>query len=58
MLQLHYNLPRMMQFVHYLRNVYNQSTAICQQMICIDIEVEYFCDNIIYHYLTSVCIFL
>ena len=47
----------MMQYVHCLRNVHNQSTAICRQIICVDIEVEYFCDNIIYHYPTSVCIF-
>ena len=32
----------------------NQSTAICRQKICINIEVKYFCDNIIYHYPTSV----
>ena len=37
----------MMQYVHCLRNVHNQSTAICRQIICVDIEVEYFCDNIL-----------
>ena len=58
MLQLNCNLLKMMQYVHCLRNVHNQSTAICRQIICVDIEVEYFCDNIIYHYPTSVCIFL
>ena len=47
-----------MQYVYCLRNVLNQSTAIGRQIICVDIEVEYFCDNIIYHYLTSICIFL
>ena len=48
----------MMQYVHYLRNINNQSTAICRQILPVDIEVEYFCDDIIYHYPTSVCIFL
>ena len=47
MLQLNCNLLTMMQYVHCLRNVHNQSTAICRQIICVDIEVEYFCDNII-----------
>ena len=47
MLQLNCNLLTMMQYVHSLRNVHNQSTAICRQIICVDIEVEYFCDNII-----------
>ena len=48
----------MMQYVHCLRNINNQSSAICRQIIRIDIEVEYFCDNVIYHYPTSVRIFL
>ena len=39
----------MMQYVHCLRNVHNQSTAICQRIICVDIEVEHFCENIIYY---------
>ena len=47
-----------MHYAHCLCNVHNQSTAICRQMLCVDIEVEYFCDNIIYHYPISVCIFL
>ena len=47
-----------MHYVHCLCNVHNQSTALCLQILCVDIEVEYFCDNIIYHYSTSVCIFL
>ena len=37
----------MMQYVHCLRNVHNQSTAICRQIICVDIEVEYFYDKVI-----------
>ena len=47
----------MMQFVRCLRNINNQNTAICRQVIRVDIEVEYFCDNIIYHHSTLVCIF-
>ena len=47
MLQLNCNLLTMMQYVHCLRNVHNQSTAICRQILRVDIEVEYFCDNII-----------
>ena len=43
----------MMEYVHFLRNINNQSTAICRQIIRVDIEVEYLCDNIIYH-----CMFL
>ena len=39
----------MMQYVHCLRNVHNQSDAICGQILCVDIEGGYFCDNIIYH---------
>ena len=35
--------------LHILRNAHNQSTAICRQNIRVDIEVEYFCDIIIYH---------
>ena len=58
MLQLNCNVLTMMQYEHCLRNAPNQSTAICRQIICVDIEVEYFCDNIIYHYPTSICIFL
>ena len=38
----------MMQCVHCLRNVHNQATALCRQIICVGIEVEYFCDNTIY----------
>ena len=41
---------QMMQYVHCLLNINNQSTAICWQIIRVDIEVEYFCGNIIYHY--------
>ena len=58
MLQLNCNVLTIMQYVHCLRNVLNQSTAICRQIVCVDIEVEYFRDNIIYHYPTSVRIFL
>ena len=47
MLQLNCNVLTMMQYVHCLRNVHNQSTAICRQLICADIEVEYFCDGIL-----------
>ena len=36
----------MMQYVHCLRNKNNQSTAICRQVLPVDIEVEYFSDNI------------
>ena len=49
---------KMMQYVHCLRNINYQSTAICRQILPVDIEVEYFCDNIIYHHPTSVRIFL
>ena len=48
------NVLTMMQCVHCLRNKHNKSIAICRQIIRVNIEVEYFCDNIIYHYLTSV----
>ena len=48
----------MIQYVHCLRNINNQSTAICRQIIRVDIEAKYFCDYIIYHHPTSVCIFL
>ena len=58
MLQLNCNVLTMIQYVHCLRNVHNQSTAIYRQIIRVDNEVEYFCDNIIYHYPISVCIFL
>ena len=44
----------MMQYVHCLRIINNQSTAICRQIIRLDIEVEYFYDNIIFHHPTSV----
>ena len=37
----------MMQYVHCLHNVHNQSTAICRQIIYANIQVEYFCDNIL-----------
>ena len=52
------NALTMMQYVHCLRIINNQSTAICRQIIRLDIEVEYFYDNIIFHHPTSVCIFL
>ena len=48
----------MMQYVHCLHNLRNQSTAICQQIIRVNIEVEYFSDNIIYHYQPSVYFFV
>ena len=38
----------MMQYLHCFRNINNQSTAICRQILPEDIEVEYFCDNIYY----------
>ena len=45
-----------------IRTLFAQCTqpmySICQQIICVEIEVEYFCDNIIYHNPTSMCIFL
>ena len=44
--------------IHCLLTKHNQSTAICGQIIREDIEVEYFCDNIIYYYPTSVNVFL
>ena len=52
------NVLTMMQYVHCLRSINNQSSAICKQILPVDIEVEYFCNNIIYHHSTSVCIFL
>ena len=52
------NVLTMMQHVHCLPNINNQSTMICRQIIRLDIEVDYFCDNIIYHHLISLCIFL
>ena len=58
MLHLNCNVLTTMQYVHCLRNVHNQSIAICRQIMCVDIEVEYFCDNIVYHYPTLVFIFL
>ena len=39
-------------------NIHNQTTTICRPIIPVDIEVEYFCDNIICHYPTSLYIFL
>ena len=51
------NALTMMQYVHCLRNLHNQTTSICQQIIRVNIEVEYLRDNIIYHYLTSVYFF-
>ena len=45
----------MMQYIHRLRNVHYQTTATNnRQLIPVDIEVEYLCDNIICHYTTSV----
>ena len=35
------------RILHCLHNLHNQSTAICQQIIRVDIEVKYFCDNAI-----------
>ena len=51
------NVLTMMHYVHRLRNIHNQTTAISRQIIPVDIEDEYFCDNIICHYPTSVYIF-
>ena len=47
MLQLNCNVLAMMQYLHCSRNVRNQSAAICRLITCADIEVEYFCDNIL-----------
>ena len=58
MLHLNCNVFITMQYVHCLRNVHNQSIVICRQILCVDIEVEYFCDSIVYHYPTLVFIFL
>ena len=52
------NVRSVMQYVPCLCNLPNQSTAVCQKIIRVNIEVEYLCDNIIYHYLTSVYFFL
>ena len=52
------NVLTIMQYVHCLRNINNQSTVICRQIIRVDIKVEYIFDNNIYHHPTSVCIFL
>ena len=52
------NVLTMMQYVHCLRNINNHCTAICRQIIRVDIEAKYFCDNIMYHHRTLVCIFL
>ena len=51
------NVLGMMQCVPSLRNLHNQSTAICQQIKRVNIEVEYFCDNIIYHHPRSIDFF-
>ena len=48
----------MMQYMLCFRNINNQSTAISRQILPVDIEVEYLCDNIIYHHPISECIFL
>ena len=48
------NVLNMIQCVHCLGNNHNQSTAICPEIMRVDIKVEYFCDNIVYHYPTSV----
>ena len=50
-----YNVLTMMQSL-FLQ--YKQSTAIGRQILPEAIEVEYFCDNLIYHHPTSVCIVL
>ena len=52
------NVLTMMHYVHCFRNINNQSTAICRPIFSVDIEVEYFYDNIVYHHPTLVCIFL
>ena len=45
------NVLTMMQCVHCLCNIYKQQKYCnLSTMICVDIEVEYFCDNIIYHH--------
>ena len=43
--------------MHYAHNLHNQNTAICQQIICVNIKVEYFSDIIIYHCQSSVYFF-
>ena len=50
------NVLTMMQYVHCFSNINNQITAICRQIIRVDIEVDYFYDKILYHHPTSVCI--
>ena len=40
----------MMQFARCLPNLKNQSTAICRQIIRVDIEVECVCDSTIYYH--------
>ena len=52
------NVLTKMKCVHCVRNKHNQSPAICRQIIRVDIEEEYICDNIIYHHPTSVNVFL
>ena len=52
------NVLTMMQYIHRLHNIHNQTIAISRQIIPVDIKVEYLCDNIICHYPTSVYIFL
>ena len=60
MLQLNFDELTMMQYVYYLLYVHTKlpKPAICLQIIRIDIEVEYLCDNNIYHYPALACSFL
>ena len=49
------NVVTMMQYINHLHNEYTQPNyAICRQILTVDIEGEYFGDNVICHYPTSV----
>ena len=56
MLQIAMSILTMTRYKQHLRNENTQPncTAVCRQTIPVDIEVEYFCNNIIRHYSTSV----
>ena len=51
------NVLIMTHCIHRLRNIHNLTTAISREITPVDIEDEYFCDNIICHYPASVHIF-
>ena len=53
-----WNVLTMMQYIHRLPNIHNQTTANSRQIIPVDMKLNtYVCDNIICHYPTSVYIF-